>query len=180
MKKILLIFAIIFVSGIIAADICVSGLKNENMLINIEVFKNYAYADTIFKQVIWNMLYERGKLIVCLLVLCITPLRNHMPIIFACVFSFCFGFFMMSCVLVLGFIGVIVALSSILPHGLFYIGIFVILFRRFNMHGYRPNKGVAQSVGTYLFMLLLYVTGCVMECVMGVHFIPWVIRLSLV
>ena len=180
MKKYLFVLVVLFVSGFIASDICASGLNNENILINQDIFKAYAYANIAFKDVIWNMLYERGKLILCLLVLCITPFKNQMPVIFTSVFTFCFGFFMMSCILVLGFIGVVVAIASILPHGLFYIGLFVLSFRRSDLHRIGKSVGIAQFAGTYLFMLLLYVTGCVMECVMGVHFIPWVIRLSLV
>lgn len=180
MKKFFLMLALLFVSGIIAADICVQELQGNDIVMNLDVFKSYAYSKVVFKDVVWNILYERGKLFICLLILCITPLREKMPVLFMSVFSFCFGFFLMSCVLAVGFVGIVVAFASVLPHGLLYVGVFALLYRNHSAGGYRQMEKIPQRIATYLFMLLLFITGCVMECVMGIHFIPWVIRLSLV
>lgn len=180
MRKLLLILGILFACGAITADICIQGLQSENILINTEEFQNYAYSKVAFKEVIWNMLYERGKLIICLFVLYLTPLRDKMPFIFIGIFSFCLGFFTMNCIELLGFVGVCVALASVFPHGIFYVGIFLIMYRNQSVRGYRTKEKTPQLLATYVFMLLLFITGCVMECVMGVHFIPWIIRLSLV
>ena len=180
MKRFLLVLAILFISGIIAADLCVQELQGKDILTGPEVFKGYAYSKVAFKNVVWNILYERGKLMVCLLILFLTPLRNKMPVIFFGVFSFCFGFFMMNCILALNFVGIIVAIASVIPHGLLYMGVFGVLFQSHPGRGYRSTEKIPQKLATYLFLLLLFITGCVMECVMGIHFIPWVIRLSLV
>ncbi len=180
MKKFLLILVILFVSGVIAADICISGLQEENIWINMSDFQTYAYSKVTFKDVIWNMLYARGKIMLCLIVLGLTPWREKMPGIFLGIFLFCLGFFSMSCILELGFVGIVIAIASIFPHGIFYVTIFLILYKRQSHYGYQAGKNIGQMMATYLFILLLFVTGCVMECVMGVHFIPWIIRLSLV
>lgn len=180
MRRLFLILAILFISGLIAADICVGGLQGDNQWLTIDVFKEYAYSNVAFKDVIWNMLYERGKLIIGLAIIGFTPLRNKLPIFLMSIFSFCFGFFVMSCTLVLSFVGVIIAFASFLPHGLFYMGIIAILSREHSVGSYRSKDSLVQIITTYLFVLLLFLSGCIMECVVGVHFVPWVIRLSLV
>lgn len=180
MKKFLLVLAILFISGIITADICFGGLRSENIWMNLDVFKAYAYSNVTFKDVIWNMIYERGKMAIGFIILGLTPLRNRMPVIFVSLFSFCFGFFGMSCVLEVGFVGVIIAISSVIPHGLFYVGMLLFLYRNNSIYGYGSAKNLSQIIATYLFVILLFVTGCIIECVMGVHFIPWIIRLSMV
>lgn len=180
MKRFLIVLALLFLSGVLVADLCIGQLQRENIWMNLELFKAYAYSNVTFKEVIWNMLYERGKLMIALIILGITPLRERLPIFFLSLFSFCFGFFLMSCVSEIGFIGIVVALASVIPHGFFYVGAFVALTGGASSRGDYQNNGLRQAVVTYLFAGLLFITGCVMECVMGVHFIPWVIRLSFV
>lgn len=180
MKRFLLVLAILFISGMIAADICAQELQGEDVLTGLDVFKGYAYSKVVFKNVVWNILYERGKLMLCLLILFLTPLRDKIPVLFLGVFSFCFGFFMMNCILALKFVGVLVAIGSVIPHGLLYMGVFGVLYRNHSGRGYRSAEKIPQKLATYLFLLLLFITGCIMECVMGIHFIPWVIRLSLI
>lgn len=172
MKKSFIILVILFLSGIITADICIGGLQEDNIWMNLATFEEYATSKVAFKDVIWNMLYTRGKLMLCLMILGLTPWKEKMLAIFGCVFSFCFGFFAMRCIMELGFVGIVIAIASVFPHGLFYLGMFFVIYKR--------QSRYRHKIATYIFALLLFITGCVMECVMGVHFIPWVIRLSMI
>lgn len=175
-----MILVIVCICGIVVADVCVHNLQDSKALLDMEIFKNYAYADIAFKNVIWNMLYERGKLLLGLFVLCLTPIKNKIPVICTGIFVFCFGFFLMSSILALGFVGIFVALGCVFPHGVLYTIIFVILYRKHVGRSYHQGKSLTGEVVTYLFLILLFVTSCVMECVIGIHFVPWVIRLSLI
>ena len=95
-------------------------------------------------------------------------------------FSFAWGFFIMSCIIELGGAGLVVGLASVLPHGVLYcVGIGLLLGRR-NARKYHLKNQVAMNAGIYVFMIVLFITAIVIESLVGVHFSPWVIRLSLV
>ncbi len=178
MRKWILTLCILMISGMIVADICLVGLEEAGVLIDKEVFQSYAYSLVGFQETIWNLLYERIKLVAFLILLFLTPIRKYLPVIFAGVFAFFYGFFFMNCILTLGFVGVVVGLGAVFPHGIFYVAIFLSLLGREGRHTYRRGKLIPQNILTYILAVLFFLTGCILECIMGVHFIPWIIRLS--
>lgn len=181
MKKFFLMLAILFLCGIVSADICVGIIKDSDVLMDLEIYKNYANAKLIYKDVFWNVLYERLKLFAFLGLLCFTPVREFLGILFAGIFSFIWGFFMMSCITQLGLAGVVVGISSVLPHGLLYGGLMVMMLaKRGRVRTYSQKGNMAVYIMSCIVMLLLFVTGCVLESLVSTHFIPWVIRLSLI
>lgn len=180
MKKFLLMLLILFICGIISADLCVEKLLNSNVLLDIEIFRGYANAKLAFKDVFWNVLYERAKLIVILILLCFTPIREKIIYILISIFSFMWGFFCMSCISELGFAGAAVGITSVFPHGIFYVGMVVLLLQNNAHNSYHQKDRVTLNAVTYMSMILMFVTGCIIESLMGTHFIPWVIRLGLI
>lgn len=180
MKKFLLMLLILFLCGIISADLCIEELINSNALLDIEMYRGYANAELAFKDVFWNILYERAKLVFILVLLCFTPLKEKISVLLISIFSFAWGFFFMSCVAELGMAGVVVGIASVLPHGLFYGGIIVLLLIRRNRYSFHQRDRVTLGAVTYIVVVLLFITGCVIESLMGTHFIPWVIRLGLI
>lgn len=171
---------ILFICGIISADLCIEKLVHSNALLDIEMYEGYANANLAFKDVFWNILYERAKLIIVIILLCFTPIKEKIAVLFISFYCFAWGFFLMSCIAELGMTGIVVGVASILPHGLFYGGIIGILLLKSNRHSYRYRENVAFNAVTYIAIILLFVTGCIIESIMGTHFIPWVIRLGLI
>lgn len=180
MKKFLLMLLILFTCGIVSADLCIENLINSNSLLEIEVYEGYANAELTFHDVFWNILYERAKLVAILILLCFTPMKDKIAVLLVSVFSFAWGFFCMSCISELGMAGVVVGIASVLPHGLLYGGIVVLILARRNRHSYHQQNQLVISVVTYIVMILMFITGCIIESIMGTHFIPWVIRLGLI
>ena len=180
MKKFLIVLIIIFICGIMSADICLTQIKDSAVLVGIDFYEQYANAKLAFKDVFWNVLYERAKLFGILLVLCFTPIKEKIGVVFAPVFSFVWGFFLMSCIVELGVAGLIVGLASVFPHGLLYGGALLMVLSKRRTRSYHTKDRVAINAATYIFMVLLFITGCVIESLIGTHFIPWVIRLSLI
>ncbi len=180
MKKFFLMLAIIFICGIISADVCIDIVKDSSVLIDLEIYKGYANAKLLFHDVFWNILYERIKLVVFIILLCFTPLRNYLAILIVSVFSFIWGFFIMSCIRELGLAGVVVGIASVIPHGLFYGALIMMMLGGGEVHSYtyQNRGGIALNIANAIIMILLVVTGCVMESLVSTHFIPWVIRLS--
>lgn len=180
MKKFLLMLLILFICGIISADLCIEELINSKVILDIGVYQGYANAKLAFKDVFWNIFYERIKLIAIMILLCFTPLRDKISFLFISIFSFVWGFFFMSCIAELGLTGVVVGIVSVFPHGIFYAGILFLFLQSSTHHSYHQRSRTAFNVVTYIVIFLMFLTGCVLESLMGTHFIPWVIRLGLV
>ena len=86
----------------------------------------------------------------------------------------------MSCIIELGVAGLVVGLASVLPHGILYGAAIGLLLGGGRARRYQHKNQIARKISVYLFVLLLFVTACVIESLIGTHFIPWVIRLSLI
>ena len=179
MKKFLVILIIIFICGILSADVCLKQMKESSVLVEMEVYEQYAHAKLTFKDVFWNILYERVKLFGVLILLCFTPIRERLGVILTTLFSFIWGFFLMSCIIELGVAGLVVGLASVLPHGVLYAAVLAIMIGR-RRRTYHVKSRLAIDIGIYIFLLLLFTTACIIESLIGTHFIPWVIRLSLI
>lgn len=181
MKKSFYILIILFICGIISADVCIGMLvKERNTLFDLDVYISFANAKFAFKDVFWNIVYERAKLFAMVLILCFTPIRERMVAFFLALFCFIWGFYMMNLISVLGGAGIVVGIAVVLPHGILYGILFFLMVWGREGHRYRRNEKVMMNIGTYIFLLLLFVTGCVVETLMGTHFVPWLIRLSII
>lgn len=180
MKKFFLMLVILFLCGMISADVCIDIIKDSSVLMDLEIYKNYAGSELIYRNVLWNILYERLKLFGFLLLLCFTPFRRFLNILIVSIFSFIWGFFMMSSIAELGLAGVVVGIAAVLPHGILYGALVMMLLSQKSIHSYHRGERIAVNIMTVVIMILLFLTGCVMESFVGTHFIPWVIRLSLI
>lgn len=178
MKKSFFMLMILFICGFISADVCINIIKDSSALINLEMYKEYANASLVFKDVVWNILYERLKLFGFVFLLCFTPLRKRLGILLVSVFSFVWGFYIMSCILELGLAGVVIGIAAVFPQGLFYGVLIITMLRERSVHNYHYKGKIALNILSCMVMVLLFVTGCVMEGLISTHFIPWVIRLS--
>jgi len=180
MKKFLIVLIIIFICGILSADVCLNEIKESEVLVGIDFYKEYANAKLAYKDVFWNNLYERIKLFVILLLLCFTPIKEKIGVILASVFSFIWGFFLMSCIIELGVAGLVVGLASVIPHGFLYGGVVWMVLGKRRSRSYHTRDRAVIIVVSYILMSMMFITGCVVETLVGTHFIPWVIRLSLI
>lgn len=180
MKKFLIILIVIFICGVLSAEVCLKEIQESEVLVGLDFYKQYANTKLMFKDVFWTLLYERVKLFVGIILLCFTPIKERLGIILAPIFSFIWGFFLMSCIVELGVAGLVVGLASVLPHGILYGGVIGLLIGYRRRYTYQYKNSLAKGLGIYLFALLLFLTACVIESLIGTHFIPWVIRLSLI
>lgn len=179
MKKFLFVLIIIFICGILSADICLKQMQESDVLVGVDFYNQYANAKLVFKDVFWNVLYERIKLYFVLIILCFTPIKKKVGFLLVPLFCFIWGYYIMSCIIELGIAGIVVGLASVLPHGILYAAsIGMIIVHRKNSY-YRKNK-ISIEAGLYIIIILTFITGCVIESIIGIHFIPWVIRLSMI
>ena len=59
MKKFLIVLIIIFICGILSADVCLKQMKESDVLLGIDFYEQYATSKLEFKNVFWNILYQR-------------------------------------------------------------------------------------------------------------------------
>ena len=81
MKKIIIMLLLLFLCGMISGDIITGDLKEESALLGMEVYKEYAYSKPQFETVFWQLLFERCKILIFIIILALTPLRNHLPLV---------------------------------------------------------------------------------------------------
>ena len=92
-KKFLWILCILFICGIISADICINELAYSKALLDIKIYQDYANAKLVFKDVFCSILYERIKQMVLLIILCFTPIKERVAFLLVSVLAFLWGFF---------------------------------------------------------------------------------------
>ena len=96
MKKFLVVLLIIFICGVLSADVCMKQLKESSVFLGLDFYEQYANSEIVFKNVFWNVLYERLKFFGILLLLCFTPIKEKMLFLLLPWFSFIWGFYLMS------------------------------------------------------------------------------------
>lgn len=180
MKKFLIVLIILFICGILSADVCMKQIEDSTVLVGLDCYKQYANAKFAFKDVFWNILYERIKLFSVLLLFCFTPIKKKLGGILLTVFSFIWGFYLMSCIIELGVAGLVVGLASVLPHGILYGVVIGLVLNRSRTRTYHTRNRIAIHVVLYIVLTILFLAGCILESLVGTHFLPWVIRLSMV
>lgn len=178
MKKSIFLWLLLLICGMISADVLAMISDFENIVINAEEYRAYAYAKVEFKEMFWKLLYERGKMLGILALISLLPTREKLLPLLACFFTYGYGIFFMSCLMEIGIAGILISLSALIPHGILYGIAIVLMFRRRELRTYQMNQKFGYEAGTVAIILLLFVTGTVIECFIGTEFMPWVIRLS--
>ena len=153
-------------------------IEGSAVILGKDIYYGYASKNLGFSDVFWNVLYERIKQLSIFVLFCFTPIREKLTIFLIGLFSYMWGFFMMCCVAEMGLAGVVISISSVIPHGILYAGVIFLLVQNKLLRTYRTKERTLKELASYLFVSLLFVTACVLESIVGTHFIPWVIRLS--
>ena len=180
MKKIFIMLLLLFLCGIISGDFIAESLKEDGVLLGIEVYKEYAYSKPIFEEIFWQILFERCKCLMIVGILIMTPIRKVIPLVLVGIAVFILGFFTMSNIISLGVVGLLIAIATFLSQFLFYGGMVFVIYGRGGRRKLRQGEKIALRTLTIVLAMMLFVAGCVVESLVGVHLIPWMIRLSLV
>ncbi len=180
MRKILIMLLLLFLCGMISGDLIAESLKEDGVLLGIEVYKDYAYSKPVFEESFWQIFFERCKCLICVVILVLTPLKKIIPLILTGTAVFMLGFFTMSNLISLGVVGLLIAITTFLPQLLFYGGMVLCLYRGQGVRNFRQGERKAFRTLSVVLAMMLFAAGCVVECLVGVHLIPWMIRLSLI
>ena len=180
MRKLWIMLLLLFLCGIISGDFIAESLKEDGVLLGIEVYKEYAYSKLRYEEIFWQILFERCKYLMIVMLFILTPLKRIIPLLLMGISTYMLGFFIMSNMISMGVVGLLIALVTFLPLLLFYGGMVLILTREKNRATLRQGKKVAIKALSIVLSGMLFVAGCVVEALVGVYLVPWMIRLSLI
>ena len=180
MRKIWIMLLLLFICGMISGNFIAESLKEEGVLLGMEVYKEYAFAKPVFEEVFWQILFERCKCLLIVALFLLTPLRRMIPLILVSIATFMLGFFLMSNMISIGVVGLLISIVTFLPQLFFYGGIVLLLFHAQERSTLRQGKKMAFHTMKITLSIMLFVAGCMVESLLGVYMSPWMIRLSLI
>ncbi len=188
MRKNLLFFLLLFLVGIAGAQFFGKEFLTTYGFLNPYHLNAFAEMDVKELLLFWNILWERGKLLLGIGILLATPIRKFVPALLMGGFAFVFGFFSAACVMNLGVPGIGVALFFWIPHGIFYILAILLLLYFVNsgmdvQGGYAFRRSGKKRLLSFilfpLLIILLLVIGSLLEATAGTFFLQVMVRFCL-
>ena len=130
--------------------------------LNAYHMKAFAASDTGYLSLLANILRERGKVI--------------LPLLLRCLIYFTGGVFFAACVMNMGILGIVFFLVSWLPHGILYLAALALLLL-VEPHRFYNRKNpwllrLAWGMGVVVLVLL----GCVLEASVGIRLLRFVVE----
>ena len=180
MRKIWIMLLLLFLCGMISGDFIAESLKEESVLLGMDVYKEYAYSKLVFEEIFWQILFERCKCLIIIVVLVLTPFRKILPLLLIGAVTFMLGFFIMSNMIGIGGVGLLISIVTFIPMLIFYGGMALLLLRGRDRTTLRQGRKMAFRVMTVVLSVLFFGAGCIVESLVGVYLVPWMIRLRLI
>lgn len=175
MKKEIAVGICFLVAGVLVA--CLFGYEYFSTYGFLNEYHMQAFAKAEFDTpaLLGNILWERGKLFLMIVIISSTPLKKITPLFLRCGICFTAGMFLAACVMNMGGWGFLFFIVSWLPHGILYLLVLVLVCRMdyYQVCG-RKNAALKLTV-LYMGIVLLFLAGCVTEAVAGV---PLLARLT--
>lgn len=183
MKKQIGILVIWFLAGIASAQLFGTHFLTTYGFLNKYHMNAFASAEMDFLQVFWNTLWERGKEFLVLIILGITPIRKHLPMILKSILTYAFGLFLCACVMNMGIGGIAVAVCSLFPQIIPYVLAILLIFHMEE----KPQKvihkkaNVISPILSYVMWGALVITliliACLLESTIGVYILQKIVKI---
>ena len=126
--------------------------------------------------ILWNILWERGKLFALVGLVSATSLKKLLPLIMQCLIWFTAGIYLSACFMNMGIGGILFFLVSLFPQGLFYfLALIMILRREPAYHQYRQKNALLRKVLYTAGVICVILIGCLLEAFLGIKLLRWAI-----
>lgn len=171
MRKDTLGFILIFLCGLWVAQ-----------LIGKEYFLTYGYLNPYqvndyiqetfdYVDLFWNILWIRGEQILLIVIFRMTKMKRMLPIALKGLLIFTMGFLLMVCGMIFGGVGILVLLVAVFPQGIcYFFAIYSLIVTEENC--------VKTKVIKVIFCMLLVVSGCILETVVGTRLLKWTLYIG--
>lgn len=176
MKKTFILFLILFLAGVLSAQLFGSEFLATYGFLNEYHLQSFAVARIEKVDLLWNVLWERGKLFLLLTVLLFTPTRRAVPAITGGLLSATAGLYGAACVMLFGIRGVGLFFCSLFPQWIFYFLAGFFLFRLQRPVLNNTGKEKASYIFSVFLILILIVVGCIVEVTFGMGLLQWCLR----
>lgn len=176
MKKQILILLLLLLAGIFSAQLFGREFFADYGFLNEYHLQTFANTKLDWVALFWSVLWERGKLFLALAIIGITPLKRVLPLLIQCIFSYTIGFFGAVCVMNLGIAGIGVMLLSLLPHGIFYVLVLVLLLGMGQSVIYHEKGYVLRRVFAIAVLCVLLTAGCLLESTVSTFLLQAVLK----
>ena len=125
--------------------------------------QNFGVAELDKMGLLCEVLWNRGKLFLMLMVFLATPVRKWIPFCTAACLSFLAGIYIKICLIQFGLKGILIFLISLLPHGIFYGMVAVLLFLMSKNRNYYRKGEMLSRILVISIMLTLFFVGALLE-----------------
>ena len=125
--------------------------------------QNFGVAQLDKMGLLCEVLWNRGKLFLMLMVFLATPVRKWVPFCTEACISFLAGAYIRICLIQFGLKGILIFFISLLPHGIFYGMVAVLLFLMSKNRNYYRKGEILSRILVIIIMLTLFFVGALLE-----------------
>lgn len=161
MKRKTYLCILLFLIGIGIASLIGNG--DAEIFGNEYHVQNFGVAELDKMGLLCEVLWNRGKLFLMLMVFLATPVRKWIPFCTAACLSFLAGIYIKICLIQFGLKGILIFLISLLPHGIFYGMVAVLLFLMSKNRNYYRKGEMLSRILVIIIMLTLFFVGALLE-----------------
>ena len=176
MKKLVKIGLVGFIPGLLCALLCGTDFLQDQGILLPAQLKAYANCQINFVALFIYLLMTRIRFLCLFALLSTLPARKLIPPCFTLTASACFGWFSGSCVLTLKGFGILFLLSALLPHTLFYLTDFALIYhthRSFDCAGHLQRSALLLRI---LLILCVFLLGCISETILSAPILQILLR----
>lgn len=168
MKKEIAVGICFCLAGVLAAWLFGYEYFSTYGFLNEYHMQTFAKAEFDTPALLGNILWERGKMFLIIVIISCTPLKKITPLFLRCGICFTAGMFLAACMMNMGWKGLLFFTVSWLPHGFLYL-LVLVLVCKMNLYQVYGRKNAALKLTViYMGTVILFLLGCVTEATIGV------------
>ena len=157
---------VLFLAGVLLAQLLGSTYLTETLL-GADHLTNFAGQPLDPEELFFPILWKRGKLFFLIFLLCLTSFRRVVSKCLPVILLFVLGFYAGLCLACQGILGIGICFLSVFPHGVIYIFVLYLILHMKKPIQYSGKRYILTEFVSVLFVLLLFVAGCLLEATVG-------------
>lgn len=175
MKKLIWIGLLFFLSGIFVTVIIGDELLTNYGFLNEYHLKSFAHTSFPCVDLAWNTIWERGKCMLILSLVCATPIRSVIPKMLSALCGFVIGVFATVCVVQLGGWGLVFLVAALFPHGMLYVIVVALIYALRPTYQYDGKRKNSKLFLQIILIIILFLSACLIETMLGTKLLQMVL-----
>lgn len=176
MKKYVWTGLLFFLAGILIAELAGNDFLKTYGFLNAYHLNNFANAALGEMDVLWNTIWERGKCMLFLALVCATPFRRSIPKVGTALAGLIAGVFGTACIVQLGGWGIVLMIVALFPHGILYGFDIALLYALHPSYDHDGKRKSARLLLQIVVIVIVFLAACLMESLLGTKLLQLVLR----